>query len=341
MRVSIISFTERGAELADRIADSLYADGDEAICSRGFGEDKVARTVWAEHEWNRSDALVFVGATGIAVRTVAPLLVHKSKDPAVVVVDERGLHCISLLSGHIGGANELTLRIAQGIGSDPVITTATDVNDAFAIDSWAVSQGMLVKNPSRIKDVSSALLRGEDVKVWSEVEIDGEPPEHVVMIDVPDGADAMVSFQTWVPMEGAASLPLLLVPRVLVAGIGCRRGTSQEKLELRLGETCERAGLDTHAIAEIATIDVKADEEGLIGLCKAYGVEMECFTADELNSQAGEFHSSEFVKKTVGTDNVCERAVAAAGGKLLVRRDAGEGVTMSIGILPRKLEWPH
>lgn len=336
--MAIISFSQQGSELADRIAAVLGDGGDEAVCSRGFGDGKVDRAAWTGAEWNRSDALVFVGATGIAVRSVAPFLVHKSEDPAVIVADERGFHCISLLSGHIGGANALALRIARGIGADPVITTATDVNGVFAVDSWAVSQGMAVANPGAVKAFSSALLRGEDVQVWSAVGIDGEPPAHVSTAGSPEGADAIVDFRVRA-VEGTQA-PLLLVPKMLVAGIGCRRGTPQDTLERRLSELCGREGIEPRALAVVATIDVKADEAGLLGLCASQGLEMRCFTAGELDSQEGDFHSSDFVRRTVGTDNVCERAVVAAGGRLLVRRDASEGVTLAIGELPCRLEWP-
>lgn len=341
MKVSIISFSQRGAELANRIAELLGSAGDAASCARGFGDGKADHVQWTADAFAASDALVFVGACGIAVRSIAPHVASKAADPAVVVVDERGLHCIALLSGHIGGANLLAARIAAGIGADPVITTATDVNGLFAVDSWAVSQGMAVVNPAQIKAVSAKLLAGGTVRVRSEMRIEGEAPEQVVVVEPsePDeSADVVVGVHALGAVDG--NPPLLLAPKALVAGMGCRRGTPQNAIEARFAEVCRREGFLPQAFATLATIDVKANEEGLLAFAAARGMQVRCFSAEALNSVEGSFHSSNFVQETVGVDNVCERAVAAAGAKLVVHRDAGGGVTVAVGRIDAKLEWP-
>ena len=154
MKRELIAFTQRGSDLAQRLADTLSGRGHQAACTR----DGLKAEAWAERAFSRSEGLIFVGATGIAVRSIAPHLRHKSSDPAVIVVDEGGQFVIPILSGHLGGANDLAREIASLTGAVPVITTATDVNGVFAVDQWARQQGLMVCNPERILPVSSRLL---------------------------------------------------------------------------------------------------------------------------------------------------------------------------------------
>ena len=158
---------------------------------------------WAAEAFGSSDALLFIGAVGIAVRAIAPLLRSKTVDPAVVVMDELGRHVIPILSGHIGGANELALEIARRTGAQPVITTATDINGVPAIDVWAKKHDCAIENPQAIKAVSSAVLSGGQVGVMI-TERDIKPPFEVT---------------------------LKLRPRTLVLGAGCRRGTDAAAFE--------------------------------------------------------------------------------------------------------------
>ena len=140
MRVELIAFTARGNALAERLAAELTGAGCPAACTR----EGLRVEEWAARAFGRSEALVFVGAAGIAVRAIAPCLRHKSTDPAVVVVDEAGRYAVPILSGHLGGANDLARRIAALTGAEAVLTTATDVNGVFAADQWARRQGLLV-----------------------------------------------------------------------------------------------------------------------------------------------------------------------------------------------------
>jgi len=357
MDIDIIAFSTRGRALAYRIATSLREAGDTVSVTDGFGTGKKEPNSWTADGFEHADALVYVGATGIAVRSIAPYLKSKTSDPAIIVIDERARHCISLLSGHIGGANDLALRIAGYVGADPVITTATDVNDLFAIDSWAVGQGMKVQNAQAIKRVSSQLLRGHSVVIASEFPIEGAPPEGVVYdYRAPaaedggepkgDSASGQIAQHGTKPHDPDATVGihahargLSLVPRVLVLGIGCRRGTEEDAIERAFSELCREEDLLPEAFASAATIDLKSDEEGLIGFCDSAEIALVCFSADELNAVPGTFASSEFVKETTGTDNVCERAAVAAGAELLVRRRAGDGITMAVGIMPTAFSW--
>ena len=142
MKLELIAFTQRGNALAEQLAKTLSDHGHQAAYTR----DGLKAEAWAERAFSRSEGLIFVGATGIAVRSIAPHLRHKSTDPAVIVVDEGGQFVIPILSGHLGGANDLAREIATLIGAVPVITTATDVNGVFAVDQWARRQGLMVCN---------------------------------------------------------------------------------------------------------------------------------------------------------------------------------------------------
>ena len=206
MRVSCIAFTERGYALAERTARALSDcaqtgeddPGWDVSVSRGFGVGKADLRAWTALAWEASDALLFVGAAGIAVRAIAPHVASKASDSAVVVIDEAGRFAVPLLSGHLGGANELAQTVARAAGAIPVITTATDVRGVWAVDTWARCAGLAVSNPEAIKRVSARLLSGGRVALYSDMPISGQPPEGVDIASDRARADIVVS-----PFAGA------------------------------------------------------------------------------------------------------------------------------------------
>ena len=210
MSRAYLAFTAKGEALARRLAEAL--SGSVSRC----GGDVTLKGWTAEH-FAQDEALIFVGAVGIAVRAIAPHCKSKAADPAVVVVDEGGNFAVPLLSGHLGGANALARALAKVCGAVPVITTATDVNGLFAVDLWAKAQNCAVLEPERIKRVSGALLAGQTVRYWSPWPVAGETPTGVEKADAPEAADFAL---TLTPQGGA----LHLVPRIGVLGVGCRRG---------------------------------------------------------------------------------------------------------------------
>ena len=172
--------------------------GWDVSVSRGFGEGKADLRAWTALAWEASDALLFVGAAGIAVRAIAPHVASKANDPAVVAIDEAGRFAVPLLSGHLGGANELAQTVARAAGAIPVITTATDVRGVWAVDTWARCAGLAVSNPEAIKRVSARLLSGGRVALYSDMPISGQPPEGVDIASDRARADIVVS-----PFAGA------------------------------------------------------------------------------------------------------------------------------------------
>ena len=224
MSRAYLAFTAKGEALARRLAEAL--PGSVSRCG-----GKVTLKGWTAEHFAQNEALIFVGAVGIAVRAVAPYCKSKASDPAVVAVDEGGQFAVPLLSGHLGGANALARALAEVCGAVPVITTATDVNGLFAVDLWAKAQGCTLLEPERIKRVSGALLAGQTVRYWSAWPVAGEAPAGVERAGTPEAAD----FALTLTPEGGA---LHLVPPIGVLGVGCRRGTTAERLEEAFSAFC-------------------------------------------------------------------------------------------------------
>lgn len=325
MKLAFLSFTEKGFALASSLAQTL--GGTVARC--GKPESLVQ---WTEKRFTDAEGLVFVGAVGIAVRAIAPFIGNKWTDPAVVAVDECAKFAIPLLSGHLGGANSLARAISQVCGAQAVITTATDVNGVFAVDEWARRQGLEVMDPQHIKVVSGNLLAGKNVTVYSSCPVVGDPPQGVELVGTPPAHVA-------VSVEKEDCL-LSLVPRIMVLGVGCRKGTPQTVLEEMLERFLEKNRLWMEAICAVATIDLKKEEPGLLAFCRSHGWELYTCTGEELEKVPGEFTSSDFVRQITGVDNVCERsAVAVSGGSLVAEKFAAEGVTMAAAVKPFRLDW--
>lgn len=330
-KAAVLFFSERGKALSERIAASLAGDYEVYSFSPSGDLKETTGRLFAECE-----AVIFACACGIAVRAVAPFVVSKTTDPAVVVVDELGRHAISLLSGHIGGANELTLRIASAIGADPVITTATDVNGRFSVDAWAAKNGLLIDSMELAKYFSAEILR-RDLPVYSELPTEGELPPGIELAQTGD-LGAAVTYRKIHPYLHT----LRLIPRVLHLGIGCRRGTPQETIAQVVAETLEEYAIDPRAVAAAASIDVKADEEGLLAFARSWNIPAFFYSAQQLMQAPGEYTASSFVQERVGVDNVCERAAvlsAGAGAALIIRKTAANGVTVALAQEYRRIRF--
>ena len=311
MKCAYLAFTAKGLVLAQHLAETC--PGTVTRC----GGDGVSLAAWTAKQFADADALVFVGAVGIAVRAIAPHCRGKVVDPAVVVLDEQGRFAVSLLSGHLGGANDLTRQLAAACHAVPVITTATDGRGTFA-----------VAEPERIKYISGALLAGRRVRYFSDWQIEGEPPAGLEPAATAEQADFVLTLTP----EGEA---LHIVPRIAVLGIGCKRGTSECRLQEAFSVFCAANALAPQSIGAAASIDLKKDERGLLDFTKNHGWTTEFYTADTLHAVRGHFTASQFVKDVTGVDNVCERAAAkAAGGKLFIPKWAYNGVTFAVALHP-------
>lgn len=325
MRIDLIAFTARGLALAQRIAVALGGQGHEAAAAQGFGAGKASLADWTCRGFEAADALIFVGAAGIAVRAVAPFVKSKLTDPAVLVLDEGGRFCISLLSGHVGGANALCVQVADIAGALPVVTTATDASNVFAVDTWATQCGLHIAQPQRIKNVSGKLLRGKELAFFTPFVVGGALPGRV------RAGSGHCDFA--VDVFDVHASALLLVPRIAVLGIGCRKNTPQEAIETAVQAFMAQNHVHPAAICGVASIDLKAQEAGLLRFCSAHEYPFTTFSADELRGIQGCFSASAFVQGVTGVDNVCERsAVRAAGGGLVLSKQVHGGVTLALAI---------
>lgn len=327
MKICMIAFTQRGIQLAAKISQALddctLSDSEKEAASRGLSTT-----------FSISDGIVFVGAIGLVVRLIAPLLRSKTTDPAVVVLDEAGEFVIPILSGHIGGANALARRIGAAIGATPVITTATDVNGLFAVDEWAVNAGCRIVDASKIKHISAAVLRYETVGFYSEFETEGELPIELTLQDSGE-VGVCVSLNERRKPFGKT---LNLVPKILALGVGCRKNIPPEVFESFILETLAEKNISLKAVKSLATIDIKREEECILQFAKKYSLALEAFSAAQLREVEGDFSPSDFVKETTGVDNVCERSAAlacskAGGGQLLMGKTVQNGMTMAVSIL--------
>lgn len=326
MKLAYLSFTEKGRQLAGRLAAALGGTAQRCGAS-------CSLEAWTAAHFSQSDGLVYVGAAGIAVRAIAPHLKSKTTDPAVVVVDECARYAIPILSGHLGGANDLARAIGRVCGALPVLTTATDVNGVFAVDEWAKRQNCLVLNPERIKTVSAKLLAGGTVTVQSSWPIAGKPPRNVCQTE-DRGADVLLDIH---PGTGEK---LHLVPRIAVLGVGCKKNVLPQTLETALAAFLTGAGVCEQAISAVASIDLKKNEPGLLDFCAAHGWPLKTYPAEQLREVEGQFTPSAFVQGVTGVDNVCERsAVLASGGTLCQGKTAGDGITMALALAPYQPNW--
>lgn len=313
-------------------------------CSACVREEDQVQSVqksvgeWAAEQLLERDALLFIGACGIAVRAIAPHITDKLNDSPVLVMDERGQYVIPILSGHFGGANKLAVSIAQKLGAQPIITTATDINHQFAVDLFAKKNELFIENKDGIAKISSRVLSGQEINIAVEpghIKEKGRLPQSLFLIPYPpeSGADIVVTSE-----RRECKAIITLRPREYVLGVGCKRGKEAEKIADFIAKHLRQAGISLTQTAALCSIAVKKDEAGLLAWSKKNKIPFFTYTAEELERVAGAFHKSEFVKEQVGVDNVCERAAlkrCGRNGTLVYEKHAEDGMTIAIA----KREW--
>lgn len=356
----VISFTSKGKELADKVL-FLISDGEFV---RGDIEADFSLDDFVKDSFRQGNVLIFVGAAGIAVRAIAPYIEDKTKDPAVIVIDEEGKNVIPLLSGHIGGGVREAKKISELLGANLVVTTASDVSGEFAVDVFASENGFVISDMKKAKEFTARLLE-EKVAVYEvDAEIAGMPPFDVDtgfanVIRQSAGGESSCSdaketdnaelddsaketdiekskacFTISFRKDKSESGVLNLIPKCIVIGVGCKKGTPYEKLWAFVEDKLSEHNIDKRAVSVLASADIKKEEEGLIRVAKELEAEFKVFSSDVLMAQKGEFTASEFVKSITGTDNVCERAVVACGcKKILVKKERSDGMTFAAGVM--------
>lgn len=342
--LAIVSLTKGGALLSKRIL-AFYP---QAVCfgkyhdAEGIQDFPGRFTTWLSEEFNQYDQWIFIMATGIVVRTIAPHLKHKSQDPAVVVIDEKGQNVISLLSGHLGGANALTRDLARHLSSNPVITTASDVGGLLAVDELAKQRGLYLFDFEKAKIVTAHLVNKKALGIYATLKLD---------MSMPKGYEEFCGKSGWRKLEAKlengeiASFIYIgdekisskhtyvqLFPRKLVVGIGCRKKTEASLIEAGILDMVTRAGFSIAGIQSIASAWIKGAEAGIISVSDKWEIPFLTYDRQEIAGVADHFEGSEFVRKTIGVPCVSEPCgfLASQGGKCLVPVIKKDGMTLSL-----------
>lgn len=353
-KIAIITITRPGLEKAAALLKGL--DATLYVSERYAGEapedavifDGVVKNL-LPGLFDSYDGIILVMALGIVVRTIAPLIVDKKKDPGIVVIDVTGRFAISLLSGHLGGANALAREAGEILGAIPVITTGTDVRDTIAPDMMAKEIGADLTPFDLLKRVSSAIVDGDRVLVINPekipfTQLSGTLKPNILLHGewpdpMPLARAAIVISSASAPPTDLLPVHVTIHPRVLAVGIGCNRGTSAKEIISLVEQTLEKANLSVSSIARFATIDLKKDEEGILETARFFNRPLEIYTREEL-SQIDSPNPSEVVRSHVGTPGVSEPAALLAirlhapfpdgSGELSIEKVKSENATMAV-----------
>jgi cobalt-precorrin 5A hydrolase len=348
MKLAIIAVTARGATLAGKLAENLRFGADVYV-KTGRNPNKVgieydSLSCLIDEFFHQYDGLIFIMAAGIVVRVIAPHIRDKRFDPAVVVMDENGEYAVSLLSGHIGGANELTHMVAHALQAKPVITTATDVNHKPAADVLAVKLDLVIEPFDQLKSINAAIVNGDRVAFF----IDRSLANHshytqlaaekgIALLDMAElshadryDAAVVISDKDLYMIKPH----IYLRPATLAVGIGCRLGTSSADLFAAINDACKRAGRSPKSIAVIGTTVAKQEEIGLLAAVQQLELPLEFFSNEQLQQviELQQLDVSEFVKEQIGVGNVCEAAalISAQAEKLILSKTKYKNVAIAI-----------
>lgn len=349
MKYAIISVSKTGAELGVRVKRSISGEGTlyERKGSES-GEEAVYfnRTLALTADiFPAYDGILFIMASGIAVRAIAPHVVSKASDPAVLVMDECGKHCVSLLSGHLGGANAWAREVAAAVGADPVITTATDVHERRAPDDIAREMMMRVEPLGALKPVNSIIAEGKRFAWFLDMETEGAQSI---------GKRLTEKGISWQPLsekddnnyDGCAIISnshivlnkphVCLRPKNLFIGMGCKRGTPEALIREAYEGALAKCGAYGYQVASLASVTLKADEKGLLDFASSMKLPIHFYKPEELKKITEEYHLtiSPFVEKTIGVGNVCQSAalMESMKGKTLLPKTRFVSATVAIAL---------
>lgn len=326
MKTGVVAITRGGRELAAKLCALL----DEATLVEQKPGEKIAETISAN--WRRFDGFICIMATGIVVRAIAPLLEDKLTDPCVVVLDEKGRHAISLLAGHIGGGNELAVKVAGLLGGTPVITTASDTLGLVALDVWVNGQDLYIPSREDLTTLSTLLVNQRQLFLYTDVPV-SSLPNGIIQVDEPGKADFIVAHFT-----GTTQTCPIFRPRNLVVGIGCNRGTPVHEFEDALNELFIELRLSRESIRNLASIDKKNDEVGLLQFAANNFWQIAFFDSNTINKLKN-LEISFAALRAVGAIGVAEPSalLSAQSNQLLTRKKKWKNVTMAVAQVPFSL----
>ncbi len=339
--IHLVALTPAGAALGERLRQQLA--GAQLFLPEKFQEHYPTAQYFGNlrqvfrQAFETKTPLVAIMATGIVVRQVAPLLQGKDQDPAIVVMDERGRFAISLLSGHLGGANALAQTVAAAVAATPVITTASDVQGLPAIDILASQLGLIIENLDAVKFIQTAWLSGQPVRLIDPQDYVTPVLAEVAGLVLPVSEEVLQTGQIGPGIYVGCreydwpAAWLRLRPKMLVVGVGCNRGTTAAEILELLDDTLRQRRLSRHCLRCLASITLKQTEPGLLAAARSLGVPVQWFTPQELAAIAVP-NPSPVVQRHLGVASVCEAAALKAAGAatLLVTKQKTANVTLAI-----------
>lgn len=325
MNIAVVSVTNQGDEISERLREdfkiTLFSKNHISDFSLGVITKKLMEDF---------DAIIFISSTGIAVRAIAPYLENKATDPAVIVIDTTGSFVISLVSGHLGGANELTLKVAKCIKALPVITTATDNLGLIAPDIIARDNHLVIDDLKKAKIISSKLVAGRKIAFIDEAKEISLPKGYEASTD---GVEGLVYVTNKIDFKEANLFDesLKLIRRNIVLGIGCKKNFPVVKMRECVLSILKQHNVDSRSIKIVTTVEVKRNEVAILELNDFLKSELSIWSLEEIKKVHHNYIGSDFVEKTIGVRAVCEPCVELSKGTLLTGKIACDGMTICIG----------
>lgn len=325
--ISIISFTSSGFKIGKKIENNF------ANCKHYFHKElDIKISSLMKNIYEESQAIIFISATGIALRMISPYIKNKKVDPAVVVIDDQGKFIIPLLSGHLGGSNELSKKISEIFPkSTLVMTTASDSRGFTSPDLFAKDMGFCFYNEEKLTEFTSAMVEGEEIYLYSEVEINWDYSNFTRIYSLENIKDSQKLIYISSKKISGKYNYLQIIPKNLHLGIGCRRGVSSKLMRDFIEEVFKDNNLLPEAIESISSIDLKSDEQGILELAKNYKAKTIFYSQEDLKKVEDMFEISEFVRKTVGTSSVAEGSCYLTSRNIIVDKKIGPSMTLAIG----------
>ncbi len=338
MKIGCVSFSEAGRDIGDRL--SRIKDSNYTI-SHYYNKDIEGgiKTI-LKSLWDNNEGLVFISSTGIAIRLIHDHIKNKNSDPGLVVVDDMGKFAISLLSGHLGGANALASFIGEEIGALPVITTASDNRGIGALDLFAKENFYYIEDKKYLTKIMGLMVDGKKIGFYTEDNkiIDYDNLEMIsIENDILKDSFKEKNLEALVMVTSSKfdlsqiEIPsILLRPKNINIGLGCKRGVKGEKIISAIYEALDKENLSPKSIKAIGTVEVKKDEEGLIQASNHFSSPLIIFSLEEIKSVEEKFPKSNFVKNTIGVFSVADPSSYLLGGEVIRERQAYDGITISI-----------
>jgi cobalt-precorrin 5A hydrolase len=334
MKYAVITFTEQGDKIADILALSFSIDLYSKKKQSNFNFKEISKKVMKDYS-----GIIFISSTGIAVRAIAPYIKSKDMDPAVLVIDNSCNYVISLLSGHLGGANELTLEVSKLLDAQPIITTATDNLGITAPDMVAKDNGLIIEDLKKAKGIAALLVEGKRIGFFDEKGIVQTPDGYSSNLDdisglLYVGSSESINSSLQVDIGSTLSVPVLkLIRRNIVLGIGCRKDFSPEKMQQTVLSVIKEHNIDIRAIKSIGTVELKKDEVAINELVDFFKCQLKIFTTEDIRAIQHRFEGSDFVEKTIGVRVVSEPCVELSGARIISNKMKLDGMTLCIGEL--------